>query len=106
MSNAAARKRSAPPDRQRTGRHRILKEAGDAQAPLILIVDDAADARDMYSEYFLHSGFRVALAVDGDHGLWKVALAKPDLVVMDLSMPVVDGWEAIRQMRSHKKRKT
>jgi two-component system, cell cycle response regulator DivK len=105
MSSAAARRRSAPPDRQRTGKHRILKDE-DAPAPLILIVDDVADTRELYAEYFQHSGLRVALAVDGDHGLWKVTLVKPALVVMDLSMPVMDGWEAIRQMKAHKKKKS
>jgi CheY-like chemotaxis protein len=102
-SAAARRKSAAPPDRQRTGRRRIL---GDPDvAPLVLIVDDSEDIRALYSEFFLDSGLRVVLAVDGDHGLWKVTSLKPDIVVMDLEMPIVDGWEATRQMKAHPRMK-
>ena len=55
----------------------------------------------MYSAFFVSSGLRVALAVDGDHGLWKVLTLKPNLVVMDLAMPVVDGWATIRAIKEH-----
>lgn len=74
----------------------------DAQlAPLILLVDDAESDRALYAEYFEHAGLRVAQAVDGDHALWKVVSLKPDVVVMDLTMPVLDGWEATRKMKAH-----
>jgi CheY-like chemotaxis protein len=76
-----------------------------APAPLVLLVDDSRDTRELYAEFFAYSGLRVALAVDGDHALWKVVLLKPDLVVMDLAMPVMDGWEAIRQIKTGPKTK-
>ncbi len=84
-----------------TGKRRVL--GVDEAPPLVLIVDDAEDTRDLYSAVFSASGFRVALGVDGEHALWKVALLKPDLIVMDLAMPFMDGWEATRTIKSHRK---
>lgn len=59
----------------------------------------------MYAEYFTNAGFRVAQAVDGDHALWKVISLNPDVVVMDLAMPVLDGWEATHKIKTHPKTK-
>lgn len=59
----------------------------------------------MYAHYLEHLGFRVAHATDGDHALFKVITALPDLVVMDLAMPLLDGWEATHQMKTHWKTK-
>lgn len=81
------------------------KRLGEGFSPLILLVDDAQVTRDLYAEYLLYSGLRVALAVDGDHGLWKVLMLSPDLVVMDLAMPGIDGWEATRQLKAHPRTK-
>jgi CheY-like chemotaxis protein len=68
-------------------------------------VDDAAEAREMYGLYLVHVGLRVEHAGDGDHALWKVVWLKPDLVVMDLAMPVLDGWEATYEMKTHARTK-
>ena len=64
--------------------------------PLVLIVDDYDDNREMYSSYLEYSGMRVAEAVNGKEALAKTAELMPDLIVMDLSLPGVDGWQATR----------
>ena len=68
--------------------------------PLVLVVDDFADAREMYREYLKFSGFRVAEAQNGAEAIDKAKHLKPDLIVMDLSMPVVDGCEATRRLKA------
>ena len=68
--------------------------------PLVLVVDDFADAREMYGEYLKFCGFRVAEAQNGVEAIEKARRLKPDLILMDLSMPVVDGWEATRRLKS------
>jgi CheY-like chemotaxis protein len=64
--------------------------------PLVLIVDDYDDNREMYSSYLEFSGMRVAEAANGKEALAKTAELMPDLIVMDLSLPGVDGWQATR----------
>src|SRR5258708_26073996 len=68
---------------------------------LILIVDDVADNRDIYTQFLVHEGFQVALASDGQEALDKAANLAPDLIVMDLSLPVIDGWEATRRLKQN-----
>jgi len=69
--------------------------------PLVLLVDDAEDVRELYSESFSNAGFQVDHAVDGEHALLKMGSRMPDVVVMDLAMPVLDGWEATRRIKAH-----
>lgn len=69
------------------------------QPPLILIVDDYDDNREMYASYLEFSGMRVAEAVNGREALSKTVALMPDLVVMDLSLPGIDGWEATRTIK-------
>jgi CheY-like chemotaxis protein len=69
-------------------------------APLILVVEDFADAREMYRDYLEFSGFRVATAADGREAVRQARALEPDLILMDLSLPIVDGWEATRQLKS------
>lgn len=68
--------------------------------PLILLVEDFADAREMYREYLEFSGFRVATACDGREAIEKARALDPDLVLMDLSLPGIDGWEATRILKA------
>jgi CheY-like chemotaxis protein len=68
--------------------------------PHILLVDDFADNREMYAEYLVFSGFRVSEAVDGHEALRKAGELLPDLIVMDLSLPGLDGWEATRRLKA------
>lgn len=67
---------------------------------LILVVDDYDDAREMYSEYLQFCGFRVAEARNGNEALEQAFAVKPDLILMDLSLPGMDGWEATRQLKA------
>ena len=68
--------------------------------PLVLVVDDFVDAREMYSEYLKFCGFRVAEAQNGVEAIEKATRLKPNLILMDLSMPIVDGWEATRRLKA------
>ncbi len=70
------------------------------KAPLILVVDDYQDAREMYAEYLQFSGFRVAEARNGNEALEQAFALKPDLILMDLSLPGMDGWEATRVLKA------
>jgi CheY-like chemotaxis protein len=68
--------------------------------PLVLVVDDFLDAREMYAEYFMFSGFRVVEAANGAEALEKAIEASPQVILMDLSMPGMDGWEATRRLKA------
>jgi CheY-like chemotaxis protein len=72
----------------------------DENAPLILVVDDYQDAREMYAEYLQFSGFRVAEAKNGNEAVEQAMALKPDLILMDLSLPGMDGWEATRLLKA------
>jgi len=68
--------------------------------PCVLLVDDYPDAREMYSEYLAFSGFEVIEAANGIEALQRAANEKPDIILMDLSLPVMDGWEATRRLKA------
>ena len=68
--------------------------------PLILVVEDFDDAREMYRDYLEFSGFRVETARDGREAIDKAHSCLPDLILMDLSLPGVDGWEATRLLKA------
>lgn len=72
----------------------------DQDSALILVVDDYQDAREMYAEYLQFSGFRVAEARNGNEAIEQAFALRPDLILMDLSLPGMDGWEATRQLKS------
>ena len=69
------------------------------ERPRVLVVDDYPDAREMYSEYLEFSGFEVIQAVNGMEALQRAIDATPDIILMDLSLPVMDGWEATRRLK-------
>jgi CheY-like chemotaxis protein len=64
--------------------------------PLVLVVDDVADTRDMYAEYLDFVGLRAETAENGRQAVRRALRTHPDAIVMDLAMPVLDGWEATR----------
>ena len=72
----------------------------DDTRPLILVVDDYEDAREMYAEYLEFSGFRVAEARNGNDAVTQAFLLRPDLILMDLSLPGMDGWEATKVLKA------
>jgi len=65
----------------------------------ILLVEDNEMNRDMLARRLEKRGYSVAIAVDGAAGLQMVSTEKPDLILMDMSLPVVDGWEASRRLK-------
>ena len=67
--------------------------------PLVLIVDDYAEGREICAEYLAFRGFRVATAEDGIEALEKTRDLLPDVILMDLSLPRLDGWEASRTLK-------
>ena len=69
-------------------------------APLILVVEDYDDAREMYVEYLSFTGFRVESATNGLEAIEMTQRLRPDLVLMDLALPKLDGWEATRRLKS------
>jgi CheY-like chemotaxis protein len=71
--------------------------------PRVLIVDDYPDAREMYSEYLQFSGFDVVEASNGMEALQRAVDTAPDIILMDLSLPVMDGWEATRRLKADKR---
>jgi two-component system cell cycle response regulator DivK len=72
----------------------------EAGAFVILLVDDLEDNRTMYAEYLTRSGYRVVQAADGLQALALTRAVMPDIIIMDLSLPVLDGWSAIRQLKA------
>jgi CheY-like chemotaxis protein len=67
----------------------------------ILIVEDNEMNRDMLSRRLERKGYTVAMAVDGGEGVEKAASEAPDLILMDMSLPVLDGWEATRRVKAN-----
>ena len=68
--------------------------------PLVLIVEDQADLRQLYVEHLSMSGFDVLQAGNGADAIQTTAARQPDVVLMDLSLPIVDGWEATRRLKA------
>ena len=66
----------------------------------ILLVEDNEDNRDMLSRRLQRKGYEVAVAVDGQQGVDMAQSERPQLILMDMSLPILDGWEATRQIKS------
>ena len=71
-----------------------------APKPSILVVDDSPDGREMLVEYLVFRGFHVTEAGNGAEAIEVARRVKPNIVLMDLSMPGVDGWEATRTLKA------
>jgi two-component system, cell cycle response regulator DivK len=66
----------------------------------ILIVEDNEMNRDMLSRRLIRRGYHIVIAVDGAEGIAMAKAENPDLVLMDMSLPVIDGWEAARRLKA------
>jgi CheY-like chemotaxis protein len=75
------------------------RETPPKARPAILLVEDYDDAREMYRDYLEFAGFEVETARDGHEALAKARAILPDLILMDLSLPGMDGWEATRVLK-------
>ena len=73
--------------------------------PKVLLVEDNEMNRDMLSRRLIRRGYEVVFAVDGQQGIDMAASESPDIILMDLSLPVVDGWEATRRVKSRESTK-
>src|SRR3954471_24723728 len=71
----------------------------DAMAKILLVEDNEMNC-DMLSRRLERRGYEVVIAVDGQQGVEVAQSARPDLILMDMSLPVMDGWEATRQLKS------
>jgi two-component system cell cycle response regulator DivK len=69
-------------------------------APLVLLADDSDDVLESHGEILTDAGYRVAYAHDGREAVAKALELRPDVILMDLQMPGIDGWEATRQVRA------
>ena len=68
--------------------------------PKLLLVEDNPENRDMLSRRLLKRGFDMTFAMDGAEAVTRAAADRPDLILMDLSLPVIDGWEATRRIKA------
>jgi CheY-like chemotaxis protein len=68
-------------------------------SPLVLVVEDYQDAREMYAAYLQFSGYRVAEATNGIEAIEQATALLPDIILMDLALPKMDGWEATRRLK-------
>jgi len=66
----------------------------------LLLVEDNEMNRDMLSRRLMRKGYEVVIAVDGAEGVAKATSESPDLILMDMSLPVMDGWEATRRLKA------
>ena len=69
--------------------------------PRILLVEDNELNRDMLSRRLTKKGYEIIMAVDGESGVELALSLKPDLILMDMSLPIMDGWEATRRIKDH-----
>jgi CheY-like chemotaxis protein len=67
----------------------------------VLLVEDNEMNRDMLSRRLIKRGYNVVMAIDGQQGIDMAVSEKPDLILLDMSLPVVDGWEAAKQIKAN-----
>jgi two-component system, cell cycle response regulator DivK len=112
-ASAAPARRSEEPRRRREVARRVPSPAPRTRPRTrartqrtVLVVDDAADTREMYGSYLGHCGFGVFTARDG-HEAVELALAhRPDVIVMDLAMPRLNGISAVHRLKQHSATRT
>ena len=78
-----------------------LRGAEQRQRPIVLIAEDERELRQLYAQHLAISGFDVIEAANGAEAIDLSSSRLPDVILMDLSMPIVDGWEATRRLRAN-----
>ena len=78
----------------------VWRRSASRPGVFVLVVDDMEDIRQLYEKYFQFRGLRVETAADGMLALQALSSEKPDVLVIDLSMPNVSGWDVIRSLRN------
>jgi CheY-like chemotaxis protein len=73
--------------------------------PLVLLAEDFEDARELYRDYLEFSGFSVLTVDNGRDAIDQALTVQPDIILMDASMPVLDGWQATRELKANPKTK-
>jgi two-component system cell cycle response regulator DivK len=71
------------------------------EPPLVLLAEDFEDARELYRDYLEFSGFSVLTANNGREAIEQAVSVQPDIILMDASMPVLDGWQATRELKAN-----
>ena len=77
-----------------------LRNTKQHHRPVVLIAEDQADLRQLYAEHLAISGFDVIEARDGAEAIDRTSSELPDVILMDLSMPIIDGWEATKRLKA------
>lgn len=72
-----------------------------ARQPIVLLAEDFEDARELYRDYLEFSGYTVKTASNGRDAIDMAITLQPDLILMDASMPVLDGWQATRELKAN-----
>ena len=72
-----------------------------ARKPVVLLAEDFEDARELYRDYLEFSGFTVETATNGREAVDRAITLQPDVILMDASMPVLDGWQATRELKAN-----
>lgn len=69
--------------------------------PLVLLAEDFEDARELYRDYLEFSGFAVETAANGREAINRALELQPDIILMDASMPILDGWQATKELKNN-----
>ena len=78
----------------------LYRSPSTGELPKVLIVEDNEMNRDMLSRRLMRKGYSVVIATDGEQGVAMAASETPDLILMDMSLPKLDGWEATRRLKA------
>lgn len=94
------RRAETPTAEERAGTRKHARPDRGGSGPLVLVVDDFKDGRELAVETLEHAGIRTIEAGDGPEALAKAKTHRPDLILMDLSLPGLDGWEVTKRLKA------